>query len=446
MGRNDLCSCGSGKKHKHCCGRLSIQIGQSDINKIMYEALAAQRIGDFSEAERLYSIALAKVPDIPDALHMLGAVYFEQKKYREAYQLIRRALDLTQWGIPNGIHNISFVLSAYVNACMTDDEKSQREIKRLSYQTWRAEKYETVGLGQVTVSVVIPCYNHSKYIETALTSVFQQTHRAIEIIVIDDGSSDGSPEIISEVLKKSPFPHRFIARSNRGAAPTINEGVALSTAPYINVLNSDDYFHPERFERMLPEIVGKTEWGFSNVLAVDNDGEEIDLLKHERAFALKCMVSSSRLKSSMGMSFISCNNAISTGNMLISKNFFDAIGGFNDYRYVHDWDFCLRALPYSEPIFVPSELYYYRLHGSNTISESKEKSRAEANRIIATYLKTAFSDDEQTSSPFAPNIRNWGKDFMIDVLGSGVINALPKNEIKVILDDIENVCVKQGML
>ena len=54
------------------------------------------------------------------------------------------------------------------------------------------------------ISVVVTCYNHENYIEQCLRSIFNQTYRNIELIVLDDGSTDYSPEIIQEVLKESP--------------------------------------------------------------------------------------------------------------------------------------------------------------------------------------------------------------------------------------------------
>src|SRR4051794_35987874 len=77
-----------------------------------------------------------------------------------------------------------------------------------------------------SVAVVIPSYNHAKYIERTLRSIFAQTLKPRELLVIDDGSTDGSPRIIESVLKEASFPAQLIVRDNRGLSATLNEGLA----------------------------------------------------------------------------------------------------------------------------------------------------------------------------------------------------------------------------
>src|SRR5438067_1162064 len=96
------------------------------------------------------------------------------------------------------------------------------------------------------VSVVVPSYNHAPFIETALRSIFRQTHTPAELVVIDDGSSDNSAQIIERVLKDAPCPCEFVARANRGLAATLNEGFARTTrGRYFAYLGSDDLWLPE---------------------------------------------------------------------------------------------------------------------------------------------------------------------------------------------------------
>ena len=73
------------------------------------------------------------------------------------------------------------------------------------------------------ISVVVTCYNHENYIEQCLRSIFKQTYRNIELIVLDDGSTDNSSEIIQEVLKESPFVTTFESHENIGVVRTRNK-------------------------------------------------------------------------------------------------------------------------------------------------------------------------------------------------------------------------------
>ena len=91
-----------------------------------------------------------------------------------------------------------------------------------------------------SVSVVVPSYNHAPFVEKTLRSVFGQTHAPRELLVIDDGSRDGSPRVIEGVLKDCPFPCELIARGNRGLCATLNEGLARTAGDYFAYVGSDD--------------------------------------------------------------------------------------------------------------------------------------------------------------------------------------------------------------
>src|SRR5579864_373460 len=93
------------------------------------------------------------------------------------------------------------------------------------------------------VSVVLPSYNHRQFVNNAIRSVYRQTYRPIELIIIDDGSKDGSADTIRKFLNDTPPPTGisvdFSARKNRGAPATINEGIAKARGDHIAILNSD---------------------------------------------------------------------------------------------------------------------------------------------------------------------------------------------------------------
>src|SRR5215207_11110643 len=97
----------------------------------------------------------------------------------------------------------------------------------------------------VRVAVVVPSYNHAPYVAAALRSVFAQTHATARLLVIDDGSRDGSPRVIEAALKDCPFPCELIARANRGLCATLNEGLAKTEGAYFAYLGSDDLWRPD---------------------------------------------------------------------------------------------------------------------------------------------------------------------------------------------------------
>ncbi len=112
----------------------------------------------------------------------------------------------------------------------------------------------TGGKRVPTVSVVVPSYNHAEFVQTTLRSIFNQTAPPKELLVIDDGSSDGSAQIIEQTLRDCPFPCDFIARANRGLCSTLNEGLAKTDGKYFAYLSSDDLWLPEFLEARVARL------------------------------------------------------------------------------------------------------------------------------------------------------------------------------------------------
>ena len=108
------------------------------------------------------------------------------------------------------------------------------------------------GANQPLVTVIIPSYNHERYISQSIESVISQSYKNLEIIVIDDGSKDQSLKIINDLADKYGF--IVIARENRGVAKTLNEGIGLANGKYISFLASDDYYLPRRIENAVLQL------------------------------------------------------------------------------------------------------------------------------------------------------------------------------------------------
>ena len=100
------------------------------------------------------------------------------------------------------------------------------------------------------VSVIVPVYNLEKYIQKCIESLIGQTYRDTEIIVIDDGSSDKSPEILSELQDKHPK-IKVITQENSGVCAARNKGIAESTGDYILFVDGDDYLNPDYIDRLV---------------------------------------------------------------------------------------------------------------------------------------------------------------------------------------------------
>jgi alpha-1,3-rhamnosyltransferase len=128
------------------------------------------------------------------------------------------------------------------------------------------------------VAVVVPSYNHAPFIRSTLHSIFNQTLPPAELLVIDDGSSDRSPEIIEDILKDCPFPCELIVRANRGLCATLNEGLDKTGGKYFAYLSSDDVWLAEFLEARVscleprPQVV----LAFGHCFLIDDQNLIID--------------------------------------------------------------------------------------------------------------------------------------------------------------------------
>lgn len=105
------------------------------------------------------------------------------------------------------------------------------------------------------VSVVVTCYNHEKYIEECLRSIFGQTHQAIELLIFNDGSTDASGEVISEVLQDSPFVEtHYFSEKNRGLAYVRNDALSKITGDFLLFVDSDNFLNDDHIEKLLTEL------------------------------------------------------------------------------------------------------------------------------------------------------------------------------------------------
>ena len=120
------------------------------------------------------------------------------------------------------------------------------------------------------VSVILPTYNRARILEKALKSVFAQTYKDYEVIVIDDGSTDATAEVIAKFGTKI----RYFAQSNRGVGAARDRGLQEAHGKYVAFLDDDDTWLPERLEKQIPLLEEKPNLGFVYAMAevVDDSG------------------------------------------------------------------------------------------------------------------------------------------------------------------------------
>lgn len=201
-------------------------------------------------------------------------------------------------------------------------------------------------------SVIIPLYNKAPYIAKAIESVLGQTYRDFEVIVIDDGSTDQSLEVVKTFENKSIT---IISQPNSGVSTARNNGVKLAKHPYICFLDADDWWHPTFLEEMKQLITDFPDAGIygSGYYIVKNGKERIAPIGvpqgFERGIIDYCEVYAKTL----------CM-PIWTGAVIVPKNIFDEEGGFkSQLKLGEDFDLWIRIALKHKVILVNKPLAYY---------------------------------------------------------------------------------------
>lgn len=235
--------------------------------------------------------------------------------------------------------------------------------------------------GAGRVSAVVPLYNHAEYIEAAIDSALAQGEVLRELVVIDDGSTDGSAQVMERLARRDPR-IRFRSQANQGAAATLNAGLRDCSGDYVAILNSDDAWLPGRLEALVLalEAAPGAAIAASGIAFMDGQGAPVANAWHEAALAF-------RAGRGMATALVNGNFLVSTSNFLFPRALVAEIGGFAALRYAHDLDFALRALALGHGIvLLDAALLRYRVHGRNTIAEDHRGVRAEWAAAAAAYL------------------------------------------------------------
>jgi glycosyltransferase involved in cell wall biosynthesis len=214
---------------------------------------------------------------------------------------------------------------------------------------------EPPGAGEPTVSAVIPVYNGEAFVADAISSVLVQAHPVAECIVVDDGSTDGT----ADVVRRFGAPVRLIQQANAGVAAARNRGAEAASGRYVAFLDADDAWTPRKIERQLAAAARLPAPGL--VLC------ELELFEEATGATLgrSAMQPGPETLHEMvlfeGAETVSCSSTA-----LLERALFHAMGGFDaELSQSADWDFLARALLRAPVASVPEALVRYRVHGAN---------------------------------------------------------------------------------
>lgn len=207
------------------------------------------------------------------------------------------------------------------------------------------------------VTIVVPCFNHARYVRECINSILEQAYSNIELIVIDDGSSDGSADILAEMAREYGF--YFEAQANQGLTPTLNKALAMAKGKYFCPMGSDDVMLPEKtslqvgFMEQYPQVA----MCCGNALYIDHEGRLLPKPTRQLRHGF------------MGFDdfFGNTRAGVIAPTAMIRTSVLRELGGYDSAIKLEDLAMWLKLTYAGHQIgFIPQEVLRYRKHATNT--------------------------------------------------------------------------------
>lgn len=196
------------------------------------------------------------------------------------------------------------------------------------------------------VSVIIPTYNRAEKLHKSMESVLAQTYGDFELLIIDDGSTDSTAEVVSSFGDDRI---RYVKMAqNVGASAARNEGVRLAEGDWIAFHDSDDFWRPDKLQKQMDYMERNPEYDVIYCSYLMHTDEEEIVVPNENW--------SGELEGDLFISLLA-RNSIGAPTMLIKKSVFEETGGFDtSFKSLEDWDLALRIAMRHQIGYVPEVL------------------------------------------------------------------------------------------
>ncbi len=211
----------------------------------------------------------------------------------------------------------------------------------------------------VKISVVIPCFNASDYIAETIESVFSQNRNDIEIIVVDDKSTDGTRQILEQLAQESGETIRVVSGEGKGPAAARNRGISAAQGAYIAFLDADDFWLPDKLEKQFLRLeeAGQEGLVYTDRFWVDGDGKELPDAPVQEEFPEGYIFTN-----------MIAGNYLVTSSVLVPKEALERVGCFSEakeFTNCQDYHLWLRLAEVLPFFAVKEPLIKYRVHETN---------------------------------------------------------------------------------
>ena len=257
------------------------------------------------------------------------------------------------------------------------------------------------------VNVIVPSYNHARFVEGCVLNILEQTYPNIRLLVVDDGSTDASPEILTELAEKHGFDLRL--QSNRGLLPTLNCALGEVSGEYYAPFASDDIMLPDRIALQVAHMRAHPEVAIcgGNIIPIDENGYVLDKKR--------------RVRPARRLDFDSLFTGALAGapapSFLIRRDVAVEVGGYDEAIRIEDLTMMLKVCRAGYFVDVLEEpMAYYRTHAKNTHSNirfmldevikiySLFSEHQDFDRVCLLHRKSMFMKAAKQDKPLAREI------------------------------------------
>ncbi len=221
------------------------------------------------------------------------------------------------------------------------------------------------------VSVCIPAYNRLDFLPEALGSIFAQTFKDYEVVVVDDGSTDGT----GEWIKEQKYPLRYVYQTNKGLAGARNRLIQEARGRYIAFLDSDDLLYPDALDRLVSSVDGREDLcAYGGYIRIDEEGNELPTVMKDRP--------SGDILETLFEKII-----VHSCGVLFPRRIFLEQGGFDEAnRHCPDYIRYLGMARDYEFVGLSKPTFKRRRHGDNLSSENTDSIRKECELLEDFYF------------------------------------------------------------
>ncbi len=439
-GRNSPCPCGSGKRYKDCHGALKGAeafapppiAGEPSDDRTLQHAQQRLHAADVTGADALCREVLAASPDHPAALRILALCHYERGfPQLGLLELLRAARSLsTHLASAQEQYAVWSALNFMFTQALAGLDSMFAARLRDDYRNWQASSAEAERADTPVVSIVVVVLEGAQYVDTALESVYRQTYRSLEIVVVHDSRVQREADRLAGLLRRSPFPCQLLGLPTDDIVSLINGGVRRTTGAFVNVLHADHAFAATRIAALVQQVANRgLAWGFTGVEFVDSADRPLPIGAQPRADNLRQLLNAVPESDTVGSALLHQEFIpISESNLFFSRTLYDRVGGFAPLPDIFAWDFSMRSTWLEEPGHVVSSELRHR-GGMTMGADAATRAEFEAAQIamFARYYSAACGEGPAPPNRYAPSLHHWRMHFLKTPFQVGHILAFPED-------------------